>query len=145
MILEKAVQRLRWRFSNNSSFKPNEKDIQALNSILEWISSQKEISVLNQGLFAKLYIMELNRNLRTFEATIFDDIPQKELSKTLNYPLDAFYKSFHNDLHHNQLVKLFKNKDKKDINIDDLKDKYTLEIVTDKLNHMISEAVNRFM
>ena len=81
MILEKGVNRLRWRFSSNTSFKPNQNDIEALNSVLGWIGSQKKINVLNQDLFAKLYIYtSLLEFLKMYDdTTIFNDIAQKEL------------------------------------------------------------------
>ena len=145
MRLEQGVQRLRWRFSNNTSFKPNQTDLEAMNTILGWISSQKEISVLNQSLFAKMYIYQLIKEIRHNGTTIFDNHNQKEVSRMLSIPLEVYYERFHFDLHHNQLAKTFKDKLKEDITLEDLKEKFTLEIVTDKLNHMVSEAVNSFM
>ena len=63
MEFDKAVQRLKWRLSSNTSFKPNENDIQAFNCVIGWISSQKEISLLNDTLFAKLYIERLIKEI----------------------------------------------------------------------------------
>ena len=141
MILEKGVNRLRWRFSSNTSFKPNQNDIEALNSVLGWIGSQKKINVLNQDLFAKLYIYELIRFLRQYDTTIFNDIVQKELSQVLDKPLSHFYDTFYEDLVHNQLSKI---ELKKGLSDEDFKVKFTKEKVKAKLEHMVSEAVTQF-
>ena len=141
MILEKGVNRLRWRFSSNTSFKPNQNDIEALNSVLGWIGSQKKINVLNQDLFAKLYIYELIRFLRQYDTTIFNDIVQKELSQVLDKPLSHFYDTFYEDLVHNQLSKI---ELKKGLSDEDFKINFTKEKVKAKLEHMVSEAVTQF-
>lgn len=142
MTIEKAANRLTWRFSSNTSFKPNKEDLEAVNTLFVWIASQKEISLLNQGLFAKLYIYQLNQTLLYHNSTVFDNTVQKDLSKILSYPLEYFYESFHKSLHHNQLSKL---KIKDGISLEDVKEKFTLPIVKDKLNNMITEAINKFL
>ena len=141
MTIDKAVQRLSWRFSTGIQFKPNKNDVDALNFLFGWISSQKKINLLNQSLFAKLYIYELNETLIKYDSTVFDPIIQKSLSRILDLPLETFYESFHKSLHHNQLKKLDLQKG---VTLDDVKEKFNLEIVTDKLNNMITEAVNKF-
>jgi hypothetical protein len=141
MTLDKSVQRLSWQFSRGTSFKPNQNDVDALNTVFEWITSQKEINLLNQQLFAKLYIYQLEQTLRYYDSTVFDAMIQKDLSRILDTPLDAFYQAFHKSLHHNQLKKL---KIKDGLSLEDIKENYTLEVVKDQLNNMITEAINKF-
>ena len=90
MTLEESVERLQWRFSTNKSFKPNQNDANALNFIFDWITRQKDINALNSDLFAKLYILQLNKTIRDFDSTVFDEIMQKEVSRVLSIPLDRF-------------------------------------------------------
>lgn len=152
--LKKAVNRFQFRFTKNSNgsfntFKPNTDDIQAINTIFGWITRQKKESVLNNSLFAKLYIYHLTMNIRHYETTVLNDYPQKDLSRLLDLPLGSFVKSFYNDLQDNQLNKLLKTEDKnKQLEIinqhQDLKKTFTLEIVESKLFDMVSEALNRF-
>ena len=144
MTFDKSVQRLSWQFSRGTSFKPNQNDVDALNTIFEWITSQKEINLLNQQLFAKLYIERLVREIRENKSTVFNVDIQKEVSRVLSMPIELFYEAFHSDLHNNQVRKVLKDKLKEDITFEDMENKYTLEIVTDKLNHMITEAINKF-
>ena len=142
MTLDKSVNRLSWQFSRGVSFKPNQTDVDALNTIFGWISSQKEISLLNQGLFAKLYILKLNETLLKYDSTIFEPLIQKEVSRVLDLPIETFYQSFHKSLHHNQLKELNL---KDGFTVEDIKEKYTLEVVTDQLQGMITEAINKFL
>jgi len=136
---EKAINRLSWRFSNNKSFKPNEEDIDSLNCILEWMNREIKNNVRNNQLFAKLYIYFLHQNIKFYNSTVFDNIPQKDLSKLLDLPLDSFYKSFHKDLHFNQFNRVKTIEDLKSV-----KESYTIENVTERLDFMINEALNRF-
>ena len=141
MELDKSIQRLTWRLTSNKAFKANQNDVDAFNSVLGWITSQKKINLLNHNLFAKLYIYELTRQVRGMESTVFETINQKEVSRILAMPLSVFYKAFHTDLHMNQITKAVK---KEGVTDEELKEKYSLEEVTKKLNHMITEAINKF-
>lgn len=143
MTFDKAVQRLSWQFSRGVSFKPNQNDVDALNRIFEWITSQKEINLLNQQPFAKLYIERLVREIRENKSTVFNINMQKEVSRVLSMPIELFYEAFHSDLHNNQIRKVLKDKLKKDVTFKDMESFYTLEFVTDKLNHMITESINK--
>ncbi len=84
MTFDKAINRLHWRFTQGMQFKPNKNDADALNIVFDWITRQKEINVLNNDLFAKLYIYHLNQNIRHFKTTVFNNTPQKDLSRILS-------------------------------------------------------------
>ena len=152
--LKKAAERLIWRLKPDEkgefkSFTPNKNDIESLNCILNWINNQKKDTLKNNQLFAKLYILGLTNIIRHQETTIFDPIPQKELSKILDYPLSSFYKSFTEDLYNNQLLKLntsdLTNENKKVISdYREQRNLYPEGLIESKLNHMITEALNRF-
>lgn len=152
--LKKAVGKLKWRFrkddkNNFKSFTPNQNDVEALNCIMNWINNQKKETLNDNKLFAKLYIYHLTMNIRHFETTVLEPIPQKDLSKILSYPLEHFYKSFEMDLYNNQLNGLLEATD----DIEQLEiiqsyieqnDLYPREHIAMQLNHMITEALNRF-
>ena len=142
---DKALDRLAWRFTSKKSFTPNENDIDSLNTIIGWMNRQQSESVKNNQLFAKLYIYFLNQTIRYFEANIFDDIPQKELSKLLDLPLDNYYNAFHKELQNNNINRVVENKNinRADL-LKEMQEKYTLEECTIKLDTMINEALNRF-
>ena len=141
MTQEEALKRLHWRFSQGKAFKPNQNDANALNLLFDWMTRQKKINVLNNTLCSKLYISALAENIRTYNTTVFDMHPQKDLSRVLSYPLEYFYDAFYRQMCLNQTKEDVK---KGFLTLDDLKEKYTREIVEDKLDHMISEAINKF-
>lgn len=149
--IKKAAGKLKWRFrkekGNYKPFTPNDNDIEALNCILNWINHQKKETLNNNQLFAKLYIYHLTMNIRYFETTVLDPIPQKDLSRLLNMPIHLFYEAFETDLYGNQLNKILNNSE----NINEIlkehieqKTLYPREMIESQLNHMITEALNRF-
>lgn len=144
MTLEKSIERISWQFSRGVSFKPNDADVISWNNIIQWIASQKQVTMSNQQLFAKLYIEKLVREIRESKSTVFDNDIQKEVSRVLSMPIELFYKAFHSDLHNNQIRKVLKDKLKEDVTFEDMENKYTLDFVTNKLNEMITESINEF-
>ncbi len=144
MTLEKSIERISWQFSRGVSFKPNDADVISWNNIIQWIASQKQVTMSNQQLFAKLYIEKLVREIRESKSTVFDNDIQKEVSRVLSMPIELFYKAFHSDLHNNQIKKVLKDKLKEDVTFEDMENKYTLDFVTNKLNEMITESINEF-
>lgn len=149
--LKSSVERFIWRLRKENGkhvhFYPNEKDVSAFNVILSWINRQKEGTVNNNQLFAKLYIYFLTQSIRYYETDVLDNIPQKELSRVLDTPLANFYKAFEVDLHSAQISKIVqraKKEDGKFFDINELQAHYSSEFITAHLNHMISEALNRF-
>lgn len=150
MILKKAINRMSWRFVGEKPFTPNENDIKAVNDIITWINNQKSESIKNNKLFAKLYVFYLDEHIKRLETTVLDDAPQKALSRLLSTDINAFYTSFHNNLHQNKFNQ-FLIFDKKDLNkISDkelkkiFKEEYNFDFVVKELNEMITEALNRF-
>lgn len=147
--LKESASRLLWRFKSKKGFTPNDNDINALNSVLKWINNQKKETLNNNHLFAKLYIYHLTMNIRYYETTVMCPTPQQDLHKILDYPLEYFYKSFINDLYNNQLNRLLDketNEEKQEIIKEyiEQKDLYPEEYIINNLNHMITEALNKF-
>lgn len=160
MNLNKGINRLAWRFSNGRSFKPDDLDIEAINSIIDWINNQKEKSIKENKLFAKLFIYFYSQKVTDYKTTVLDDLPQKELSRLLSTPLDLFILSFKKRLDMNftdayyrdeigielDFLKKKKNniKPTKEQILESLKSKYDLLFIEEKLKDMVSEAINRF-
>lgn len=152
--LKKAAERLIWRLKPNKnggfkSFTPNQNDIDCLNCILNWINNQKKETLNNNHLFAKLYIYVLTQEINFHDTNVLDSIPQKKVSALLNHPLDKFYKSFTNDLYENQLKRLLRltesEEQRKVISeYQEQKNLYPEGLIESQLNHMITEALNRF-
>ena len=150
--VKKAGQRLIWRLSPNEkgetkSFKPNENDFKSLKTILGWITSIKEETMLKQRLFAKLYIKHYTEHMRKHDETILCNEIQESLSVLLSVPLDRFYEAFYRELKVRQFEKIIDNTMRvsgKELTLGELGGIYDEKFVNDTLFHQITEAVNRF-
>ena len=114
--LKTAVSRFQFRFSKNDkgefrNFKPNKDDVEAINCILTELNNRDEKTLAKNNLVAKLLIYQYTQNIRYHETTVLSDfnLANRDLCRVLEYPLESMFKSFHRDLHHNQLNKLIKN------------------------------------
>lgn len=94
MTLNQAVSRLSWRFSRKGSQTFTEADIQALNRILEYINTTQEKILSENLLFAKLYMAVYKRTIEHYNTSVMDPIPQKELHKFLDRPIEWHYQNF---------------------------------------------------
>ena len=131
------------------TFEVEEKDFNALKSLLGYINRVESKTVLNNQLMAKLYIMELVGQIRENETTIFNNYLFQDISNQLSKPLELFYKAFYEDLCSNQLNKLtkgtFTDKEGNDIVMDykRFKDTFSLEYVTGKIDEHINATLHR--
>lgn len=110
MNIDKNIERLGFTLSNGN--KPNQSDIDALNNVIEWVEKHRSDTIRNNQLFAKLYIYHLNEKIKYYSTDVSDFLPQKELSRILDMPLDNFYKSFTirlNDDAKNAIVDITRN------------------------------------
>ena len=57
MDIDKAIDRFNWRFKN--TWKPNVKDIEAINSIMDYVELQRNKSLSENESLAKLWIHQL--------------------------------------------------------------------------------------
>ena len=116
--LKKAVSRFQFRFSKDNkgefrNFKPNKEDVEAINCILTELNIRDKQTLAKNNLVAKLLVYQYTQNIRYYGTTVLCDLnfAQRDLCKVLSYPLEMMYRSFYNDLHHNQLGRLHKNSD----------------------------------
>ena len=127
------------------SFKVQNSDFKLFKDIVRYIELTREEKVSRNTLFAKLFIYNYQQMIHTYNTDCLEDIPQKEISKILNTPLDFFFQAFYNKLHSNwndsMCEKILKGKD---ISKEYVSEKYTLEKVTEVLTEMINEALLRF-
>ena len=134
---------------NYKTFEVEEKDFNALKSLLGYINRVESKTIYNNQLFAKLYIMELVGQIRENETTIFNDLLFTQISNQLSKPLELFYLAFYQDLCSNQLNRLtkgsFTDKEGNDIIMDynRFKETFSLEYVTNKLNEMMNSTLHR--
>lgn len=92
-MIESSVKRLGFRFSQAAkseyrSFKVYQEDLNALKDVANYIQQKQEETIINQQLFAKLYVFVFGEFIKNYNTTVFSEIPQKELHKILNTSLD---------------------------------------------------------
>ena len=105
----KALERIAWRFQNGKTFVPNEKDIEAYNGLAEFMDGYMKREVMNNKLFAKLYIHMFTKFLLHYRASPGDAIPQRELNYIVARP---FANLFEDLLHTIEAVEMERDPEK---------------------------------
>ena len=84
----------------NSKLKPEMKkvNIEAYNRVVDFVTSEEESLIQRNILFYKLYLLSYSNFIEKFKATVYEDIPIKELHKFLRKPLGYHISNFCRDL-----------------------------------------------
>ena len=139
MTIKRAIEHFSFKFKN--VWKPTQPDVEALNTIIEFVEAKHKKQIQDYQLFAKLYIMVYAQYLERYKTTIFDEIPKKELHKLLDRPLDFFLELFTQRLNESELYSLFDelyiNMDHPILKSDELKNKET-----NKLQNALNDKEN---
>lgn len=106
MTIKKAVDHFVFKF--NTVWKVTEHDIKALETIMEFVEDKHKKQFNDYQLFAKLYVMVYAQFLERYNTTVFDEIPQKELHRYLEQPLERIIQRFTDKLNDSELYSLFK-------------------------------------
>lgn len=86
MSLNKAIERILWRFQNFELIRVNEKDIKALNRIIDFINEKQHRDLSENKYLFNLYLNALSCLLKKFNTTIENTIPHKELNRIISRP-----------------------------------------------------------
>lgn len=90
MSLDQAIKRILWRFQNFNTIYVNEKDVTAVNKIIDFVNQHHDKTVTDNLHFSKLYIYVLGTFLDRYETTIDHNLPRVELHKLIDRPLEYF-------------------------------------------------------
>jgi len=102
--IKQAVEHLEFKFKN--VWKPTPKDVEAYNKIVEFVEQKHKQQYQDYHLFAKLYVMVYAQFLEKYKATVFDDIPVKELNRYLDTPLAHIIQRFADKLNESELYEV---------------------------------------
>lgn len=83
-----ALERLIWRFSECDHIWVNDKDINAINKLVEFVNKTKEDNFQSNIFFAKLYAYTLGHLLEKYNTTIDHPIIHKEIHLILGSSFD---------------------------------------------------------
>ena len=92
--LKKAFNRLYWRFGNQKEFKPNQNDLDAVNTIADFVNTAIKDEVDNNKPYVKVYIHLLKVYLNHYKDI---QVAQRKVHQILDMPLEYQYKEFAND------------------------------------------------
>lgn len=94
MKIYKAIQRLSWRFKQGKTFVPNANDIEALNGVVDFVEAKIDQATEGQDGFVKLYTWVYAYMIKRYNSTPFDEIPQEEVHRILDQPIDQVIEKF---------------------------------------------------
>lgn len=135
MTVKKAVDH--FVFKLTKVWKATDQDAVAINTIMKFVEDKSKQQYQDYHLFAKLYVMVYAQFLKKYNATVFADIPRKELTKYLDTPLEHIIQRFVDRLNESELYSLF---DELDVNMNQHPVLKTAEQKEQELN-MLCEAV----
>ncbi len=88
MDIKQAIKRIGWRFSTQKAFTPNQNDISALNSVIEYYNGMQKGITVNQEPFAKLYLLLTTHILRNKTRQLdTENNPDDYILKNIRLPL----------------------------------------------------------
>lgn len=163
MKIENAFNRLSWRLSNGK-FEPNQKDVDALKFLAEWVNRQKQESLQQHTIFAKMYVYCFMHELEFYKDL---DFAQKKMHEILQQPAQHHYQVFLRRLNNLELEKFRKSiglsSDHPLAVSDDTRGKdneiiskhqeqlkkfvigaWSEEAVTKAMNNQVTEAINKY-
>ncbi len=113
MDINKAVQRLGWRFDQASkrrdhSFIINQNDLDALKTIDGFVVKNQKKQYQEYELFAKLYINNLTELIEHYSTTIFDPIPRGRIHGILRQSLQDLTEKLKETLNDSEKYDLMK-------------------------------------
>jgi hypothetical protein len=169
--IEKAINRILWRFKNEnikvneSKIIINELDQKAVDFLVNWINQQKKDSLIENQLFVKVFCYTLYHEINFYKGDVKMGV--KKLQEQLKLPIDYHYSKIHDTLNTNELINYLEKigantmhpllrTDEQEIENINLFKKNNLELskkilgtwskenVYKSLNNTISEIINKF-
>lgn len=112
MEINKAVQRLGWRFQQASkrtdlNFVINQNDIEALQTIDSYVVKKQKEQYRNHELFAKLYINYLTELTEHYGTSLTDPILRRRIHGILQQPIQQLLRKLVDSLNDNEKYALF--------------------------------------
>jgi len=99
MNIEKALNRLQWRFKNEnvkvgeSKITINELDVKAVEFLTDWINNQKKETLVENMLFAKMFVYAFNNELIYYNGGAQSS--SRKLQEVLEMPIQVLYDKTH--------------------------------------------------
>lgn len=157
MKIGEAVKHLQWRYGKFKNIKVSKKDIEAMNTMIDFVNDQTNENIHNNQVGYKLWLNEYLEKIKYYRATVFDNIPQKELCRFIDKPLEWHEERFTNTLNDMEVDRITdelegeKIKDLEDQTVKDYLQRimegqkaFNVEEVGNNMRIMFSEALRKF-
>lgn len=129
--IEKAFERLYWRFGGKQAFNPNKNDLEALNRIAEFVNNLSDQKTKNHQLFAKMYVRRLTELFGNYRDLSFSlSASEMECSLPLSHYIDLFHFEYNLNKYKMYCEKEGLRWDEMDLS-DEKTRKYALELIMD--------------
>ena len=92
MTIKKALDHFEFKFTN--VWKSTKPDIDAYNTIIDFVEQKHENQFNDNQLFAKLYIYHYSKLLQFYQCTVFDNQPNKDIQEVLEKPIERLIEDF---------------------------------------------------
>lgn len=162
MTIKRSVEHFLFKLNpKNNIWKATKNDVEAINEIIKFVEEKHAKQLENNQLFAKLYISYYAEILKYYQATVFDNEPQKALHKILDTPIEQLINDFVKtaneievsnkmklagiEIKHPQLVS--EDQKKKEVEIfklEMLEDEINYEEAKDNLTSLINLSLNTY-
>ena len=86
-MVKKSLERIKWRISDGG-WKANKKDIEAINTVVDYVNSEQDRSFRSNEHLAKLCIHLYGKLLIHYDCTIYETHPEKALKDIFDKPID---------------------------------------------------------
>ena len=106
--IQKAIDRLQWRFKNEnvkvgeSKITINELDQKAINFLITWVNDQKQETLRDNELFAKIFCMIFYEEINFYKEPKF---ALRSIQERLNLPIEMHYDKIHKVINQIELDK----------------------------------------
>lgn len=152
--LNHLVKKFQGCIKDKRPFWVSDYDVLCINNVVDHIERDREKKPYRHSLFSKLFVFLYGQLLIKYQTTVFDEIPQRVLSRIIERPLSNHIKDFLNQLNANEAYLLIRdfsdnadqhpaldsNKNVVDVDVN----VWDYQTVREHLQAMISEALNRF-
>lgn len=139
--IKKAVQRIGWRIKEKH-WKCNQNDLDAYNTIVDYVETQNEMIQNANELFAKMYIHIYGQYLMSYGANPSNEIPKKILSKEVAKDISEHIQEFYDLTNEVNFIKKVDSKDLKELTLDDMKE-FDYEFIERNLLNQINEVIQK--
>jgi len=105
MTPEKALSHFKYKLT--TSWKPTAFDLEAYNALVEFVNEKQKKQLIDNQLFAKLFIWSYAQLLRHYKSNIYSKIPKSHLQDILKKSTDQHALEFKEQLNDSEVYAVF--------------------------------------